>query len=95
MKLKDGSKRIISKNIHFVELLEDGTAVNAGPAPYLDYRAATAEENNDIRHFLNPPLWVILPHFSYLIFYLHNEKKCAIIKVPFSVLFFVLKRLGK
>ena len=58
VKLKDGSKRIISKNIHFVELLEDGTAVNAGPAPYLDYRAATEKENNDIRHFIDNQAWL-------------------------------------
>ena len=34
--LPNGSKRVISKHIHFVEIKEDGTAVNAGYAPYLD-----------------------------------------------------------
>ena len=39
-----GSKRIIAKQVHFVEIKVDGTAVNASYAPYLDYRAATSDE---------------------------------------------------
>ena len=42
--LPGGGKRDISRSIHFVELNEDGTASNAGYAPYLDYRPASEEE---------------------------------------------------
>jgi len=56
--LPSGSKRIISKHIHFVELKEDGIAVNAGYAPYLDYRAADAEEQTAVRTFLNNQTWL-------------------------------------
>lgn len=56
--LPNGSKRVISKHIHFVEIKEDGTAVNAGYAPYLDYRAAKDEEAAAIRTFLNSQSWL-------------------------------------
>lgn len=56
--LASGSKRVISKNIHFVEIKEDGSAINAGYAPYLDYRAADALELNTIREFLNSQQWL-------------------------------------
>ena len=40
---RSGNRRVISKQLQFVEM--NGTGVkNAGPAPYLDYRAATPEE---------------------------------------------------
>ena len=56
--LPSGSKRVISKNIHFVELKESGATVNAGYAPYLDYRAATADEQPVIRSFLEGQRWL-------------------------------------
>jgi hypothetical protein len=56
--LPSGSKRIISKHIHFVELKEDGTTANAGYAPYLDYRAADAEEQTAVRAFLSSQSWL-------------------------------------
>lgn len=56
--LPGGSKRVISKNIHFVELKESGAAANAGYAPYLDYRAATEEEQPVIRSFLKSQRWL-------------------------------------
>jgi len=56
--MPNGSKRIISKHIHFVEIIEDGTAVNAGYAPYLDYRAASEDEQNAVRKFLNSQQWL-------------------------------------
>ncbi len=56
--LPNGNKRIISKNIHFVELKEDGTAMNAGYAPYLDYRAANEEETKAIRDFIRSENWL-------------------------------------
>jgi hypothetical protein len=56
--LPNGSKRVISKHIHFVEIKEDGTATNAGYAPYLDYRAAKEDEQVAIRSFLNSQQWL-------------------------------------
>jgi RNase H-fold protein (predicted Holliday junction resolvase) len=41
-----------------VELKEDGTAANAGYAPYLDYRAAEADEQAAIRTFLASQVWL-------------------------------------
>lgn len=56
--LPSGSKRVISKHIHFVEIKEDGTAANAGYAPYLDYRAAEDDEQAAVRSFLNSQRWL-------------------------------------
>lgn len=56
--MPNGKKRIISKHIHFVEMKSDGSSVNAGYAPYLDYRAATLEEQNIIRDFLVKQQWL-------------------------------------
>jgi len=42
--LPDGSRRIISRRLQFVEIDADGNARDAGPAPYLDYRPITDEE---------------------------------------------------
>lgn len=56
--LPNGSKRVISKHIHFVEIKEDGSATNAGYAPYLDYRAASKDEQATIRSFLNSQQWL-------------------------------------
>jgi hypothetical protein len=41
-----------------VEINEDGLAANAGHAPYLDYRAADAEEQTAIRDILNNQQWL-------------------------------------
>lgn len=57
--LPNGNKRIISKNVHFVELKEDSTAKNAGYAPYLDYRAATDEETKAIMDYVKTQTWLI------------------------------------
>ncbi len=56
--LPNGNKRIISKNVHFVELKEDGTAMNAGYAPYLDYRALTEEEYAVVRDYVESQTWL-------------------------------------
>ena len=56
--LPNGNKRIISKNVHFVELKEDGTAMNAGYAPYLDYRALTEEEYAAVRNYVDTQSWL-------------------------------------
>ena len=56
--LNDGAKRVISKQVHFVELLADGSARHAGYAPYLDYRAATEPEQTAIRSYINTQAWL-------------------------------------
>lgn len=56
--LPNGNKRIISKNVHFVELKEDGSAKNAGYAPYLDYRAVTQEERDAILEYVKSQTWL-------------------------------------
>lgn len=56
--LPNGTKRVISKNIHFVELKEDGSAQRAGYAPYLDYRAATVDESSTIHAYINTQNWL-------------------------------------
>ena len=50
--------RIISKHMHFVELQEDGTAKNAGYAPYLDYREASEEERAAVVSWLSQQKWL-------------------------------------
>jgi hypothetical protein len=50
--LKSGNRRTISKHIHFVEIKENGSASNAGYAPYLDYRAANEAEVGTIRNWM-------------------------------------------
>lgn len=56
--LSNGNRRTISKHIHFVEIKEDGTALNAGYAPYLDYRAADESESNVIRDWMQSQEWL-------------------------------------
>lgn len=41
---KSGEPRIVSQRLQFIHLKEDGSAVDGGPAPYLDCRPATADE---------------------------------------------------
>jgi superfamily II DNA or RNA helicase len=41
---KDGKPRAISRELHFLEIDENKNVREAGGAPYLDYRPATAEE---------------------------------------------------
>lgn len=54
----DGSNRIISKHLHFVEAKEDGSLIDAGYAPYLDYSSPTEEELAKIRPFMQNLLWL-------------------------------------
>ena len=56
--LKDGNRRTVSKHIHFVEIKEDGTASNAGYAPYLDYRVAEDAEYAAVRDWLKNQQWL-------------------------------------
>ncbi len=39
-----GNRRVVSKRLQFVEVDQAGNSVNAGPAPYLDYRPPTEVE---------------------------------------------------
>ena len=56
--LKDGSRRTISKRIHFVELDENNSAVGAGYAPYLDYRPANNVEQSTILEWARTQHWL-------------------------------------
>ena len=56
--LSNGNRRTISKHIHFVEIKENGTALNAGYAPYLDYRAADESESSAIRKWMQSQDWL-------------------------------------
>lgn len=56
--LPDGSRRVISKRLHFVELDGQGGAKNAGYAPYLDYRAPNAEEFKAVMDYLPSQQWL-------------------------------------
>jgi hypothetical protein len=49
---KDGGRRIVSREMQFVELDETGQARMAGYAPYLDYRPITEEERGTIERQL-------------------------------------------
>lgn len=55
---KNGNRRTISKHIHFVEIKEDGTAISAGYAPYLDYKAATETEYSAIQSWMALQKWL-------------------------------------
>ncbi len=50
---RDGNRRVISKRVEYVEVDADGSAVLAGPAPYLDYRPLREEEGAAARAILN------------------------------------------
>jgi len=56
--MPNGSKRVISKHIHFIEIKEDGAALNAGYAPYLDYRGAEEDEQRVLRSYLGSQKWL-------------------------------------
>lgn len=46
--LETGGRRTISREVHFVELNGRGQIMQAGYAPYLDYRQASEEEINEV-----------------------------------------------
>jgi superfamily II DNA or RNA helicase len=53
--VKSGEPRTISQRLQFIHLKEDGTASDAGPAPYLDCRPATAEEKAVVEDAVTAP----------------------------------------
>lgn len=46
---RNGNRRVVSKRLQFIEVDEHGNTRDAGPAPYLDYRAPTMEEADAIK----------------------------------------------
>ena len=53
--VKAGEPRWISQRLQFISLKEDGSATDAGPAPYLDCRPATAEERTLVADAITAP----------------------------------------
>ena len=56
--LPNGSRRIVSKTLQFVELDEAGHARNAGYAPYLDYRSAAEDETSAVLQYARTQPWL-------------------------------------
>ena len=52
---RHGRHQIVARQLHFVELFEDGALRDAGPAPYLDYRPAREAERAAIAPRLEEP----------------------------------------
>lgn len=50
-----GNRRVVSRQIQFVEIDEQGNSRNAGYAPYLDYRPLTDEERSLVEPSLAQP----------------------------------------
>ncbi|MCD8317262.1 MAG: SNF2-related protein [Eggerthellaceae bacterium] len=53
----DGTRKVISKNIHFVEMDQNGNARNAGYAPYLDYRSPDESELQKAKDIVSKMNW--------------------------------------
>ena len=53
--VRSGEPRVISQRLQFTHLKEDGSAVDGGSAPYLDYRPATAEEKALVADAITAP----------------------------------------
>lgn len=47
-----GNRRIVSRQMHFIEIDKDAETHMAGYAPYLDYRPLTAEEHKQVESLL-------------------------------------------
>lgn len=52
---RSGEPRVISQRLQFIHLAEDGSAVDGGSAPYLDYRPITAEERSSVADVIDAP----------------------------------------
>ncbi|MCL2716064.1 MAG: DUF3883 domain-containing protein [Alphaproteobacteria bacterium] len=50
---RSGEPRVVSQRLQFIFLKEDGSAVDGGPAPYLDFRPITAEERAIVADAIN------------------------------------------
>ncbi len=56
--LESGTRRTISREVHFVELNGQGEIMQAGYAPYLDYRQATVDEINKVQEKISTMPWL-------------------------------------
>jgi SNF2 family DNA or RNA helicase len=56
--LPTGSKRVVSKKLHFVEIKENGDRVDAGYAPYLDYRPMNENEVDVVKKYIDKQVWL-------------------------------------
>lgn len=52
---RTGQQQVVSQRLQFVEVFEDGRTVDAGPAPYLDYRPVTDDERERLSEALEAP----------------------------------------
>lgn len=52
---RSGEPRAISQRLQFMFLKEDGSALDGGPAPYLDFRPITPEERAMVADAINAP----------------------------------------
>jgi hypothetical protein len=55
---KAGNRRVVSRQLQFVETDASGSTRNAGYAPYLDYRPATPEERTGLTATLESQAWL-------------------------------------
>ncbi|MFN0167946.1 MAG: helicase-related protein [Bryobacteraceae bacterium] len=55
---KAGNRRVVSRQLQFVETDATGSTRNAGYAPYLDYRPATPEERTGLESTLESQEWL-------------------------------------
>jgi hypothetical protein len=53
--VRSSEPKVISQRLQFVHLREDGSALDGGPAPYLDCRPITAEEKSIISDAITSP----------------------------------------
>jgi SNF2 family DNA or RNA helicase len=53
-----GTRRVVSQQVRFVEIMEDGSARNAGYAPYLDYRGPRNEELDLVKDYIKDKAWL-------------------------------------
>jgi SNF2 family DNA or RNA helicase len=52
---RSGEPRAISQRLQFILMKEDGSAMDGGPAPYLDFRPITAEERLAVADAVSAP----------------------------------------
>lgn len=52
---RTGEPRVISQRLQFLLLKEDGSAMDGGPAPYLDYRPITSDERATVADAIAAP----------------------------------------
>jgi superfamily II DNA or RNA helicase len=52
---RSGEPRAVSQRIQFILMKQDGSAMDGGPAPYLDFRPITAEERSAVADAVSAP----------------------------------------